>query len=306
MPTASNPIEENKESMDLAIVLTSGLLLGGIYALIAIGLNLIFGVIRVANFAQGEFVMLGMFATYLLQSKWHIDPYISAWAIIAPLGFLFGALVYVLVIRRLLDDHYMQMFATFGLILVFQNVVLSLSRGEAKQTQSVVAGKTISFFSVDVSIPRLVVLIVAIVVAYFLMVFLKRTITGTAMRAVAQDQVTSTLMGINTNRIYILTFGISTALAGMAGALLTPHYAATPEIGFGFILPAFAVVVLGGLGSVKGSLVGGLLVGLIEGLAGYLLDPQLKQAIWFTLFLVVLVIKPNGLFGKSAKGGMLA
>jgi branched-chain amino acid transport system permease protein len=126
------------------------------------------------------------------------------------------------------------------------------------------------------------------------------------MRAVAQDQKTSTLMGINTNRIYILTFGISTALAAMAGALLTPSYAATTEIGFGFILPAFAVVVLGGLGSVKGSLIGGILVGVIEGLAGYLLDPQLKQAVWFTLFLIVLVIRPNGLFGKSVKGGMLA
>jgi branched-chain amino acid transport system permease protein len=292
--------------MDLAIVLSSGLLIGGIYAFIAIGLNLIFGVIRVANFAQGEFVMLGMFVTYILQSKFHIDPYISAWAIIAPIGFVFGALVYIIVIRRLLDDHYMQMFATFGLIFVFQNLVLSLSRGEAKQTQSVVAGKTITAFGLDISIPRLIVLLAAIAVAYLLMQFLNRTIVGTAMRAVAQDQKTSTLMGINTNRIYILTFGISAALAAMAGAMLTPSYAATTEIGFGFILPAFAVVVLGGLGSVKGSLVGGILVGIIEGLAGYLLDPQLKQAVWFTLFLIVLVIRPNGLFGKSVKGGMLA
>jgi branched-chain amino acid transport system permease protein len=292
--------------MDLAIVLSSGLLIGGIYAFIAIGLNLIFGVIRVANFAQGEFVMLGMFVTYILQSKFHIDPYISAWAIIAPIGFVFGALVYIIVIRRLLDDHYMQMFATFGLIFVFQNLVLSLSRGEAKQTKSVVAGKTITAFGLDVSIPRLIVLLAAIAVAYLLLQFLNRTIVGTAMRAVAQDQKTSTLMGINTNRIYILTFGISAALAAMAGAMLTPSYAATTEIGFGFILPAFAVVVLGGLGSVKGSLVGGILVGIIEGLAGYLLDPQLKQAVWFTLFLIVLVIRPNGLFGKSVKGGMLA
>lgn len=292
--------------MDLAIVLSSGLLIGGIYAFIAIGLNLIFGVIRVANFAQGEFVMLGMFVTYILQSKFHIDPYISAWAIVAPIGFVFGALVYIIVIRRLLDDHYMQMFATFGLIFVFQNLVLSLSRGEAKQTKSVVAGKTITAFGLDVSIPRLIVLLAAIAVAYLLMQFLNRTIVGTAMRAVAQDQKTSTLMGINTNRIYILTFGISAALAAMAGAMLTPSYAATTEIGFGFILPAFAVVVLGGLGSVKGSLVGGILVGIIEGLAGYLLDPQLKQAVWFTLFLIVLVIRPNGLFGKSVKGGMLA
>jgi branched-chain amino acid transport system permease protein len=292
--------------MNLAIVLISGLLVGGIYAFVAIGLNLIFGVIRVANFAQGEFVMLGMFVTYLLQVKFHIDPYISAWAIIAPLGFIFGALVYIIVIRRLLDDHYMQMFATFGLIFVFQNLVLSLSRGEAKQTKSVVAGKSFSTFGVDVSVPKLIVLLTAIAVAYLLTQFLKRTIIGTAMRAVAQDQKTSTLMGINTNRIYILTFGISVALAGMAGALLTPSYAATTEIGFGFVLPAFAVVVLGGLGSVKGSLIGGILIGVIEGLAGYLLDPQLKQAVWFTLFLIVLVIRPNGLFGKSVKGGMLA
>jgi branched-chain amino acid transport system permease protein len=292
--------------MDLAIVLSSGLLIGGIYAFIAIGLNLIFGVIRVANFAQGEFVMLGMFITYLIQSNFQIDPYISAWLIVAPLGFILGALVYILVIRRLLDDHYMQMFATFGLIYVFQNLVLSLSRGEAKQTKSVVAGKIISVFGLDVSIPRLMVLLVSIAIAYLLTQFLKRTMIGTAMRAVAQDQKTSTLMGINTNRIYLLTFGISAALAAMAGALLTPSYGATSQIGFGFVLPAFAVVVLGGLGSVKGSLIGGILIGVVEGLAGYLIDPQIKQAVWFTLFLIVLVIRPNGLFGKSVKGGMLS
>lgn len=292
--------------MDFLVVLSSGILMGGIYALIAIGLNLVFGVIRVANFAHGEFVMLGMYAAYIAQVTWHLDPYISSWLLVAPAGFILGALTYILIIRRLVDNHFMQMFATFGLILVFQNIVLSLTRGEPRTTESIVKGHSIGVFGVDLSFARLVLLAAAILSALALITFLRVTMVGTAMRAVAQDQRTAVLMGINVNRIYILTFGISAGLAGFAGGLLTPTYPATPSIGFGFILPAFAVVVLGGLGSIRGSLIGGLLVGAIEGMAGYMFNPQLKQAVWFGLFLIVLVIKPNGLFSKTGTGTVVA
>jgi branched-chain amino acid transport system permease protein len=284
--------------MDLVVILVTGVLVGGIYALVAIGLNLVFGVIRVVNFAHGEFLMLGMYGAYLASTTWGLSPYVSSWLLVAPAGFLLGLLVQRFVIQRLLDNQLMQMFATFGLIIVFQNTVLAMTRGEPKSTRTSASTATMDVFGVAVSVPRLIILIVAVLLTVVLVVFLKRTVAGTAMRAVAQDRNTAALMGINVRRVYLLTFGLSAALAALAGALLAPVYTATPSIGFQFVLPAFAVVVLGGLGSVPGSLVGGLLVGVVEQLSGFYLDPSLKQAVWFTLFVVALVFRPAGLFGQ--------
>lgn len=284
--------------MDLLVILVSGLLVGGIYALVALGLNLVFGVIRVANFAHGEFVMLGLYGAYAASELWRLDPYISSWLLVAPAGFLLGLLIQRFIIQRLLDEPLMQMFATFGLIIVFQNAVLSATRGEPKTVRTGTSGDTFDVLDVAVSVPRFIVLVLAVLLALALIVFLRRTVTGTAMRAVAQDRGTAALMGINVHRTYLATFGLSAALAALAGALLAPVYTATPQIGFTFVLPAFAVVVLGGLGSVLGSLVGGLLVGVVEALSGYYLDPSLKQAIWFSLFVVALVVRPAGLFGQ--------
>jgi branched-chain amino acid transport system permease protein len=283
--------------MDLLVILVTGLLVGGIYALVAIGLNLVFGVIRVVNFAHGEFLMLGMYGAYLA-STWGLSPYVSSWLLVAPAGFLLGLLVQRFIIQRLLDNQLMQMFATFGLIIVFQNVVLAFTRGEPKSTRSSASTATMDVFGVAVSVPRLIILVFAIVLTGVFVVYLRRTVGGTAMRAVAQDRNTAALMGINVHRVYMLTFGVSASLAAVAGALLSPVYTATPSIGFQFVLPAFAVVVLGGLGSVPGSLVGGLLVGVVEQLSGFYLDPALKQAVWFTLFIIALVFRPAGLFGQ--------
>ena len=283
--------------MDLIVILVTGVLVGGIYALVAIGLNLVFGVIRVVNFAHGEFLMLGMYGAYLA-STWGLSPYVSSWLLVAPAGFLLGLVVQRLVIQRLLENQLMQMFATFGLIIVFQNGVLMLTGGEPKSTRTSASTATFDVFGVAVSVPRLIILIVAILLTVGFVVFLRRTVGGTAMRAVAQDRNTAALMGINVNRVYLLTFGLSAALAALAGALLSPVYSATPTIGFQFVLPAFAVVVLGGLGSVPGSLAGGILVGVVEQLSGYFLDPALKQAVWFTLFVVALVFRPQGMFGQ--------
>lgn len=284
--------------MDLLLILVSGLLVGGIYALVAIGLNLVFGVIRVVNFAHGEFVMLGMFGAYFAYEVWGIDPYVSSWLLVAPAGFLLGVLIQRFLIQRLLDNQLMQMFVTFGLIIVFQNLVLAATRGEPKPVRTAASDAHLDVFGVAVSIPRLIILVFAIVLTIVLVLFMRRTVPGTAMRAVAQDRGTAALMGINVNRVYLLTFGLSAALGCLAGALLSPVYSATPGIGFQFVLPAFAVVVLGGLGSVPGSLIGGLLVGVVEALSGFYLDPALKQAVWFTLFVVALVVRPAGLFGQ--------
>lgn len=285
--------------MDVWVILVSGLLVGGIYAVVAVGLNLVFGVIRVANFAHGEFVMLGLYGSYFASEVWQVHPYVSSWLLVAPAGFLLGLAVYRLVIKRLLDEPLMQMFATFGLIIVFQNAVLLATGGDPKTVRSSQSNAAFDVLGVAVSVPRFVVLLLAILLALTTAAFLRFTMAGTAMRAVAQDRATASLMGVDVQRVYLLTFGASAAIAALGGALLSLTYTATPQIGFSFVLPAFAVVVLGGLGSVAGSFFGGLLVGVVEALSGYYLDPSLKQAVWFSLFIVALVVRPAGLFGQA-------
>ena len=284
--------------MDLLVIIVSGILLGGIYALVAVGLNLVFGVIRVVNFAHGELVMLGMYGAYFASRVWGLDPYVSSWLVVAPAGFLLGLFIQRFVVQRLLQEPLMQMFATFGLLILLENIVLTLTRGEPKTLRTSASSATFGVLDVAVSVPRAITLVVATMLTIALVLFLRRTITGTAMRAISQDRATAALMGINVRRTYVLTFGASAALAALAGALLAPVYTATPSIGFSFVLPAFAVVVLGGLGSVVGSFVGGLIVGVVEALSGYYLDPSLKQAVWFSLFLAALVVRPAGLFGQ--------
>ena len=281
---------------DLLNVLLVGLLLGGIYSLVSIGLNLIFGVIRVVNFAQGEFVMLGMYAAFAAFSFLHMDPYLSV-LLVFPALFVLGALVQRFIIQPLQNEPMMQVFATFGLLMIFQNVVLALTRGAAVSVRTDIASVTFAVGGVQVSLVRLLALVAATAVAGGLLLLLHNTLFGKAVRAVAQDRRAARLMGINVERTYMLTFGIGAALAGLAGALLTPIYTLSPQIGGSFILPAFAVVVLGGLGSVTGAYLGGFLVGLTEAFAGFYLDPALKQAVWFTVFIAVLIIRPSGLFG---------
>lgn len=281
---------------DLLNVLVVGLLLGGIYSLVSIGLNLIFGVIRVVNFAQGEFVMLGMYATFAAFAVVDMDPYLSI-VLIFPLLFVVGALVQRFILQPLQNEPMMQVFATFGLLILLQNVVLAMTRGAAVSVRTDLASLTFSVGTVQVSVVRLIALVAATAVALGLHLFLQRTLLGKAIRAVAQDRRAARLMGVNVERTYMLTFGIGAALAGLAGTLLTPIYTLSPQIGGNFILAAFAVVVLGGLGSVTGAYLGGFLVGLTEAFAGFYLDPALKHAVWFMVFIAALIIKPSGLFG---------
>lgn len=282
--------------MDFVNVLVAGLLLGGIYALVALGLNLVFGVVRVVNFAQGEFVMLGIYGAYVA-STFGIDPYVSV-LIVAPLSFLLGVIVQKLLIEPLLDEPLMQIFATFGLVILLQNLVLAVTTGVPRSVRTGASSATLDL-GVAVSVPRLLVLVLATALAGGLMWFFRATALGTSIRAISQDRDTARLMGIDVNRTYLFTFGLATMISGVAGVLLAPIYTATPSVGFSFILPAFAVVILGGLGSVPGAYVGGLVVGLAEAFAGFYLDSALKQAIWFVLFLLVLVIRPQGLFGRK-------
>lgn len=282
---------------DVLNIVAIGVLLGGIYALVSVGLNLIFGVIRVVNFAQGEFVMLGMYGTFAAYATLGIDPYLAV-VLVVPALFVLGAAVQRVLLAPLRAEPTMQIFATFGLLLLLQNLVLAATRGTAYSVGSPLAQISVAVGPVQIGLSRLIVLAAATLVALGLGVFLRRTMLGRAIRAVAQDRQAAILMGVNAERIYMITFGAGAALAGLAGCLLTPIYTLSPQIGTNFILPAFAVVVLGGLGSVLGAYVGGFIVGMTEALAGYYLDPALKHAVLFAVFILVLVVRPSGLFGQ--------
>lgn len=282
----------------LTNILAVGLLLGGIYALVAVGLNLVFGVVRIVNFAQGEFVMLGMYGAYAAWLAAGLDPYVAP-VLVVPLMFGLGVVIYWLILRPLQTEPMMQVFATFGLLMIFENTVLALTRGVSQNVSSVFSAVSVMIGPVQIGLSRLVVLTAAVVVTAGLGWWLRHTIYGKAVRAVAQDRKAARLMGINVERVFTVSFGIGAALAGLAGCLLAPLYTMSPQIGMNFIMPAFAVVVLGGLGSVLGAFVGGIIVGLVEALAGFYIDPALKHAVLFMLFIVVLVVRPSGLFGVA-------
>ena len=282
--------------VELLNIIAIGLLLGGIYALVSVGLNLIFGVIRIVNFAQGEFVMLGMYGAFATQTALQLDPYIAP-ILVVPALFALGCVVYWLLLRPLQGEPMMQIFATFGLLMVLENGVLAITRGVSYNVTSVLSQTTVAIGAIQFPLARLFILAAATVVAGGLGWWLHATIPGKAIRALAQDRKAARLMGINTERLYMICFGVGAALAGLAGCLLSPLYSMSPQIGMNFIMPAFAVVVLGGLGSVLGAYVGGFIVGLTEALSGFYLDPALKHAVLFFVFIAVLIVRPSGLFG---------
>ncbi|MBV9783791.1 MAG: branched-chain amino acid ABC transporter permease [Acidisphaera sp.] len=282
---------------DLPSVLIAGVLLGGIYGLVALGLNLIFGVVRTVNFAQGELVMLSMYGTYWLYTRLGLNPYLAVPPIAVAL-FLLGLLLQRFVLQPLQDEPMMQIFATFGLLMLLQNLVLGVTGGVSMGIDWPAARQVLLIAGVRVSLVRVVALAALTAITIGLHLFLRDTMPGKAVRAVIQDKLAARAMGINVERAYLLTFGVGAALAGVAGALLTPIFTLSPAIGGNFILAAFAVVVLGGLGSVWGAYLGGLIVGIVETFAGYYIDPALRQAIWFLIFIAVLIVRPSGLLGQ--------
>jgi len=282
---------------DFLRILVIALLLGGIYSLVAMGLSLIFGVIRVVNFAQGELVMLGMYGAYFANRELGINVYLTVFLVV-PVLFVVGVLIQRLVIQPLRDEAAMQLLATFGLLILFQSVVLAATRGDTYTLRDPFARDTFSLASAQIDFGRLLILVVTTVIAIGLRQLIQKTTFGRAMRAVTEDRDAARLMGVNVERTFLYTFGIGAALAGVAGVMLAPVYSITPQIGGNFIFAAFAVVVVGGLGSVTGAFIGGFLIAAVEAFSGYYLDPTLGTAFYFMVFLVVLVVRPAGLFGR--------
>jgi branched-chain amino acid transport system permease protein len=283
--------------MILLQLIVNGLLLGGIYALISIGLTLIFGVVRVINFAHGEFLMLSMYITYFSYTFLGMNPYLSL-VVGVPLMFFTGMAIDQLIIRPLRDaPAYMQVFATVGLSIVLLNLALFLFTGDYQSIHMAFAEKTFRLGSLSLSYPKLVIFFSSILVSIGLFLLLQYTNIGKQIRAIAQDRMAAKLMGINLNRIYMLTFGIGTALVAIAGGLILPVYYVFPSVGVYFVLTAFVVVVLGGMGNMVGALLGGFIIGIADSLSGYYIDPSLKEVVSFIIFLIVLLIRPSGLMG---------
>jgi branched-chain amino acid transport system permease protein len=260
-------------------------------------LTLIFGVVRVINFAHGEFLMLSMYITYFSYTFLGLNPYLSL-LIGVPLMFLAGMAIDQLIIRPLREaPAYMQVFATVGLSIVLLNLALFLFTGDYQSIHMSFAEKTFRLGSLSLSYAKLVIFFSAILVSVGLYLLLQYTNIGKQIRAIAQDRMAAKLMGINLNRIYMLTFGIGTALVGIAGGLILPVYYVFPSVGVYFVLTAFVVVVLGGMGNMVGALLGGFIIGITDSLSGYYIDPSLKEVVSFLIFLMVLLIRPSGLMG---------
>ena len=280
-------------------MIINGLLLGGIYALISIGLTLIFGVVEIINFAHGEFLMLSMYGCYWVFQLYGVDPYISLFMVI-PTFFLIGWAVQRIIIQPIIDAPPLnQIFATVGVSLVLQNVALFLWKADYRTVRTVYSGLSLKTAGLMISFPRLVAFFLALGLIAVLLTFLKRTYTGKAIRAIAQQRRAAMLMGIDINRMYKVAFGIGIACVGAAGAMLIPIYYTFPTVGGLFVLIAFVVVILGGYNSLIGALVGGLIIGVVEAFSGFYLSPHLKEAVYFVIFILILLFRPTGLFGRG-------
>jgi branched-chain amino acid transport system permease protein len=278
-------------------LLINGLMLGGVYAIISVGLTLIFGIVRVVNFAHGELLMGSMYVTYLASKHLGLHPYVSALPLVL-LFFAVGALIQRLIIQPLLDaDSHVQIFATVGLSTALMNLALLVFGANMQSVPPSAAQGAFQLGSLRIVTTQLVMFVVSIAVVAALHVFLQRTFLGRAIRATAQNRMAAAVMGVDVKRIYVVTFGLGTACVALAGALLTPSYPVFPTIGTYFVLTAFVVVVLGGMGSLYGAFLGAMIIGLVDGLSGYYIGPDLKEVVYFVLFLAILVTRPTGLLG---------
>jgi len=278
--------------------IVSGLLMGFVYALIAAGLSLIFGLMEIVNFAHGEFLMLAMFSTYWAWALWRLDPVVSLPLTAAAL-FLLGFATYHGLIRWVLGAPMLaQIFATFGLAIFLRSAAQAIWGVDFHLVKDPLVQGRISLGGLFIGLPQLVASVGALLAFISLNWFISRTEAGLALQATAQDRQAASLMGINTERMFALGWGIGAACVGVAGALLTIFFYVFPDVGASFALLAYVTVALGGFGNVPGTLVAGVVVGLIEVLGGLLIAPALKYVTVFVLYLLVVLWRPQGLFGR--------
>jgi branched-chain amino acid transport system permease protein len=288
---------------ELAIVYASvlnGLTMGAVYALIALGLTLIYGVLHIINFAHGAALMVALYGVYGLKESLGLDPYVAL-PIMVPAMFAIGYLLQRGVIEKAShgkDENIL--LVTLGLSIVLENLALLVFKSDTRTIDTAYTLATVELGSATLALPKLIAFVGALVVSALLWLIMSRTDLGRAIRAVAREKTGARLMGIDVNHVYAMSFGIGLACLGAAACFLLPAYYVNPLVGNGFVLVAFTIVVLGGMGSFLGALVGGLVIGVVESLGGLWLGESLGQVGIFLIFIAVLLFRPQGLFGSKA------
>jgi branched-chain amino acid transport system permease protein len=278
----------------------NGLMTGAVYALVALGLTLIYGVLHIINFAHGALLTAAMFAAFFANRWLGLDPYVAAF-LITPLFFVLGYALQRFVIGPAAhgEDRNI-LLVTLGLAVVIENALLFAFRADTRTLDLPYGFDTIQVGPAFLAVPRVIAFVAVIVVTLTLWLIMRFTDTGKAIRAVAKEKLGAQLAGIDVAHVYAVTFGLGTACLAVAACLLIPSYYVNPSAGNAFVLIAFTVVVLGGMGSVAGALIGGLFVGVVESLSGLWLGESLGQIGIFVMFILVLLLRPSGLFGERA------
>jgi branched-chain amino acid transport system permease protein len=284
----------------LITAVLNGLLTGAVYALVALGLTLIYGVLHIINFAHGALLSAALFAAFLAWQKLGLDPYLAAF-LLAPIFFVLGYALQRLIIGPASrgDDRNM-LLVTLGLAVLIENALLYSFHADTRTIDLAYGFKTIDLGFTFLSVSRLISFMAVFAVALVLWLIMTLTDTGKAIRAVAREKLGAELAGIDVAHIYAMTFGLGTACVAIAACLLIPNYYVNPSAGNAFVLVAFTIVVLGGMGSVLGALIGGLVIGVVESLGGFIFGESLGQMGIFLIFIAVLLVRPRGLFGASA------
>jgi len=277
--------------------LADGLLIGLMYSLVAIGLTLIWGVMNIVNFAHGDFLMLGMFTSFWLFTLYGLDPIFSI-PICLICMFVLGMLIYRFIVSKVMKGPVLaQLVVTFGVSIFISNLAVYFWTPDFRLLPATILRGTWQVGGVELSVPKVAASIGSIIASACMIIFLRRTKTGKAILATEMDRDAALLMGINTERINSISFGIGAALVGVAGAFLSTYYYIYPQVGGLFGTIAFCVVALGGFGSIEGAFIAGILVGLAQTLGGFFFDPSYKYAIVFMIYLITIWIRPQGLMG---------
>jgi branched-chain amino acid transport system permease protein len=288
---------------DLSILFASvlnGITTGAVYALIALGLTLIYGVLHIINFAHGASLMVALYGVYFLKEQLGIDPYLAL-PIMVPAMFALGYMLQRGVINRAShgkDENIL--LVTLGLSIILENLALLFFKSDTRNIETAYTLTTVNIGPAMIALPKLVAFAGALVVSAALLAVMRYTDLGRAIRAVAKEKQGARLMGIDVDHVYAMCFGIGLACLGAAACFLLPAYYVNPLVGSGFVLVAFTIVVLGGMGSFVGALVGGLLIGVVESIGGLYLGESLGQVGIFAIFIAVLLFRPQGLFGARA------
>jgi len=277
--------------------LLNGLTTGAVYALVALGLTLIYGVLHIINFAHGAALMLALYGVYVLRTRFGIDPYLALPVMVAGM-FVFGYALQRVVINRAShgkDENIL--LVTLGLSIVMENAALLVFKSDTRSIETPYTLTTVAIGPAMIALPKIVAFFGSLVVAGVLLWVVQRTDLGRAIRAVAKEKQGARLMGIDVAHVYALSYGIGLACLGAAACFLLPAFYVNPQVGSGFVLVSFTIVVLGGMGSFAGALLGGFLVGIVESLGGLFLGDSLGQVGIYLIFIAVLLFRPQGLFG---------